>query len=55
MFEVRRTINSQFYWRFVTGGKILCHSETYHNKQDALSAAVTVRGTDTSRPIKDLT
>lgn len=30
----------QWYWKMVArNGKVLCHSEKYHNKKDAIKAA----------------
>jgi uncharacterized protein YegP (UPF0339 family) len=38
-FEIRRNCRGQYYWKFVAAnGKDICWSESYHNKQDAVSA-----------------
>lgn len=55
-FHVERSGNGQFYWRFVAGnGRTLCHSETYHNKQDAIASARIVQGEGGSAGIIDNT
>lgn len=37
--EVLPSLNDQWYWRFVaTNGKVLCHSETYTRRRDAVRA-----------------
>lgn len=39
-FQVLPTQNNQWYFRIVArNGQVLAHSETYHNRQDALSTA----------------
>jgi len=36
-FEIRTDSNGQYYWRFVSSNnKVICWTESYHNKQDAI-------------------
>jgi uncharacterized protein YegP (UPF0339 family) len=55
-FSVRKSTNSQFYWRIVaSNGQVLATSETYTAKQSAISACESVKASASSAPIVDET
>ena len=55
-FEIRRASGGQYYWRIVaSNGQVLATSETYYNKQDAHSAAESVKQSAAGAPIYDYT
>ncbi len=55
-FEILASTNGQYFWRFVSSnGRTLCHSETYHNKQDAITSARIVQGEGGGASIYDRT
>lgn len=55
-FEIRRASGGQYYWRIVaTNGQVLATSETYYNKQDARSAAESVKRSAADAPVNDQT
>jgi len=55
-FEIRNAQNYQYYWRIVaSNGRVLATSETYRNKQDAVSAASSVKSQAPSAQVVDYT
>ncbi|MDD3183644.1 MAG: YegP family protein [Alphaproteobacteria bacterium] len=56
MFEVFKATNGNFYWRLKsTNGEIICQSEGYTTKQNALNGIDAVKRIAVGAPIKDLT
>ena len=43
-FKIKKAINGQYYWTFVSSnGQTICTTETYTTKQNAKTAAETVK------------
>ena len=56
-FEIHKSasINQPYYWRIVaSNGRVLASSETYVNKNDAITAAQSVRSDAATALIQDL-
>lgn len=53
--EIRRASNgTQYYFRIVSSGNVLAHSENYLQKASAVSAAESIKRNANGAPIVDL-
>lgn len=54
-FEILLNVNRQYYWRLVaSNNEIVCWSESYTSKQNALNSIQFVKQWALSAPIHDL-